>query len=391
MKQKDGFLVCFIHSHISISYLDYLYILPYTDHHMHITILCAPGGSGHIQAAKALQTHAQIHPNTTVSYIDISSFFPTYINHLAFDSYNWSARYTPFIWGKIYKWTNNRLALSALKLIVWCVSNFYAKRTATLAQQIQQQNPQWVVCTHPVARLFVPKKSSAKVGVIITDYGLHSSWVSNPTDMFFIPTEHMIPDLVRYTVPKDHCVVSGIPVHPVFFQNKDTTILKQTYHINKEQKTILILTGGEGLIDPTHVIQTIFTLPDTLKLIVIGGNNPTLQDALTSLQPPAHISYSVIGWTQTMDEYMRIADYIITKPGGLSTSECLVLQKPMILISPIPGQEEKNCDVLCHMGAAVYAKKPIDIFKHLKKPLSIQKKSPNASQVILDTITDTIY
>jgi processive 1,2-diacylglycerol beta-glucosyltransferase len=52
---------------------------------------------------------------------------------------------------------------------------------------------------------------------------------------------------------------------------------------------------------------------------------------------------------------MSSADLVITKPGGLSTSECLAKGKPMLLVSPIPGQEERNADYLLEAGATVKA------------------------------------
>jgi processive 1,2-diacylglycerol beta-glucosyltransferase len=54
-----------------------------------------------------------------------------------------------------------------------------------------------------------------------------------------------------------------------------------------------------------------------------------------------------------MDEYMAAADLVVGKPGGLTTSEALARGLIFVIVSPIPGQEERNSDHLLEAGAAI--------------------------------------
>jgi processive 1,2-diacylglycerol beta-glucosyltransferase len=355
---------------------------------MKLLILSAPGGSGHIQAAKALAaTTAEDPRNISVAHINIADFFSPQSLALAFfQSYEYSVQHTPTLWGVSYYITNNHVAHTLVRRVfVPLLQTLYRKELNRLNQQIAQFAPDAIVCTHPAAR-FTIIKPLCPISIIITDYGFHSLWAYDKDDTYFIPSVPVQQGLVRYGVSPNNCIMSGIPIAPIFFEEKNIETLRHKYTIDPYKKTILILTGGKGLFDPTPILAALNQSKEALSIIVVAGKNPSLEQRLSHLHVSDQHTYQVIGWTDTIDEYMHIADYIITKPGGLTTSECLALQKPMILVSPIPGQERANCTLLCQMGAAIYAKNPGNILEHLNKRVLSQKKSPNASRVILDTI-----
>lgn len=355
---------------------------------MKLLVISSPGGSGHVQVANAIVAEAANYPTISeVQHINIASFLPHTLNALLFESYDWSAKFFPLWWRIVYILTNTSLGTWCAKKIAVLLMRTGVGKLGELKQLLATFQPDCIICTNPIPRLFLRHSNTKQICMVLTDYDAHATWVQDSRDTFFVSAQDVLAEVIQKGALRTHTIVTGIPIHPVFFEEKNRETLYQTYNIDKNKKTVLILTGGHGLFNPTKHITALNASALPLTIIVIAGKNKALQKELEQLTIHSKHTYHVLGWTNTMDEYMRIADYVITKPGGITTTECLVLQKPMILVSPIPGQEEANCRVLCRIGAAVRAHKPADILKYLNAQYTIQKKSPNASQVILDIIT----
>jgi processive 1,2-diacylglycerol beta-glucosyltransferase len=359
---------------------------------MKLLIISSPGGAGHVQVANALTTKAADYSTiAAVRHINIASFLPHTTNTLLFDSYNWSAQFFPLWWRAVYTLTNNSFGTWCYKHLAQILRYIHKQKLQKLDQFIETFQPDWILCTHPVQRFFLTHSDTRHIGMVFTDYDAHTAWIQDSRDTLFVPTKDILIQTLRKGAQQTQCVISGIPVHPVFFEEKNTQTLQHNYNIDITKKTVLILTGGHGLYNPTTYIKTLNTSNQPLNIIVIAGKNTYLQKKLQYLTVEKKHSYQIIGWTDSIDEYMRTANHIITKPGGVTISECLVLQKPMILVSPIPGHEEANRRALCHTGVALYAKKSADILNYINRTPVKQKKIPDASQIILDYITHIKY
>lgn len=359
---------------------------------MKLLILSAPGGSGHTQAAKALLATAQLDQQISdVRHINIIPFFSNTILSFLLSIYEYSIINTPKVWGEFYNRLNNKMTIwFTRKYIIPLFKIIYKKRITAFSLEIDKYAPDWIICTHPAVRLTFAN-TNYPVSMVITDYGLHALWIFNQGDLYFAPNVEVKKELEKYNIKKENCVVSGIPVHPVFYEKKDINVLRQKYNISNDKKTILILTGGGGLFDPSLYIQALNQSIEPLRIIVVAGKNKVLHKKLTKISLSAQHEYRVLGWTDTIDEYMRVADYVVTKPGGLTTSECLALQKPMILISPILGQEEKNLDFLCRLGVAIYVTKPKEILIKIKNGVFSPFVIDQAGVLILDTVKNIFY
>ena len=173
---------------------------------------------------------------------------------------------------------------------------------------------------------------------------------------------------------------------------KPVAELRRKYNLLPEKFTLLILYGGKGFIDISNMIKILFDYKKPLQIIAIAGKNKNLEEKLNHLSIPAHISLAVVGWTDKIDEYMRVADVIVSKPGGLTTTECLVLGKPLIAIFPIPGQEEYNARFILENNSGVVAQTTSDLIYYLDKfaiwsrQLAANKKQPMAAQIILNKL-----
>jgi len=104
-----------------------------------------------------------------------------------------------------------------------------------------------------------------------------------------------------------------------------------------------------------RIVETIF------QVMVVCGTNKKLQKILHKKMPRCKKKLVVFGHVDNVDELMEIACIVITKPGGLTTSEALAKDLPMIIVNPIPGQELKNTEFLSQQGVAVKAEDREDI------------------------------
>jgi processive 1,2-diacylglycerol beta-glucosyltransferase len=115
---------------------------------------------------------------------------------------------------------------------------------------------------------------------------------------------------------------------------------------------LLMVSGGAGVGDLASMVERVLALPGDFQVIAVAGRNAEAKTALDAMAARRPGRLLVVGFTNEMHRFMGAADLVVTKPGGLTISECLALGRPMLLISPIPGQEEHNAGFLMEAGAA---------------------------------------
>ena len=158
-------------------------------------------------------------------------------------------------------------------------------------------------------------------------------------------------------VPPAAITVSGIPIDPVFAVPKDARAMRLKHGLAPDRTTILVSAGGFGVGPVEALIHTLLELQHPVQLVVICGRSEALKqrlDELAAARPPELTpGLRVVGYTTDMDEYMAAADLIVGKPGGLTSSEALARGLALVIVHPIPGQEERNADHLLEAGAAI--------------------------------------
>jgi processive 1,2-diacylglycerol beta-glucosyltransferase len=158
-------------------------------------------------------------------------------------------------------------------------------------------------------------------------------------------------------IARDWVTVSGIPIDPVFAQAKDRAEMRRKHGLLPDRLTILISAGGFGVGPIAHLVKSLLELRHPAQVIAIAGRSEELKAELEALRggvPSGHrVQIHVEGYTREMDEFMSAADLLLGKPGGLTTSEALAKGLPLVVVNPIPGQEERNADHLLEEGAAI--------------------------------------
>jgi processive 1,2-diacylglycerol beta-glucosyltransferase len=154
-------------------------------------------------------------------------------------------------------------------------------------------------------------------------------------------------------------LATGIPISARFSANSDRMSVRKTLGLRDDLPTILVLSGGFGMGPVAEILTELDKVTLNFQTVVVTGRNEELRRELAAVdrKHPTH----VLGFASNMHELMAIADLIITKPGGLTSSEALAMGKPLFILNPIPGQEAANSDFLLERGAAVKVNRVEDL------------------------------
>ena len=200
---------------------------------------------------------------------------------------------------------------------------------------------------------------------------LHALWMEPSVNLYCVAAEETKARLVARGVKPEEVVVTGIPVAAKFAQPVDAVAVRKAYGLRDDLPTLLVLSGGFGMGPVAEILTELDKLPTPLQTLVVAGRNEELRRDLAA-QDRKHPTH-VLGFVRNMHELMTIAGLLITKPGGLTTSEALALGRPLFILNPIPGQEAANSDFLLQHGAAEKANRIEDLPFRLGKLLGSKK------------------
>ncbi len=328
-----------------------------------VIFLSASVGAGHHHAARAVQTRLeQLDPTLETLFVDaLDHVRPPFRLYYA-GGYTAMVTRLPWLYGLGYHATDRPDApgrpLPERARLQWEWTML-----APLRRWLAEQAPALVVCSHylpapMVARMIRQGQPGLRQMVIVTDNELHRWWYSEGVERYFVPVEAVRERLLGFGIAGDRIEITGIPVHPKWRAELDSDALRRQWDLPAERPAIL-LTGGVnftiGRIDRIAA-QLLERLPD-MTLVALAGSNKRLLRDLSAL-PAARGErprLRVLGYTDRIHELVQLASLVVTKPGGLMTSECLAKGTPMLLMKPVPGQEAANARWLSAEGAAVVA------------------------------------
>ncbi len=188
---------------------------------------------------------------------------------------------------------------------------------------------------------------------VTTDFETHRLWVNQPCDHYFTATEEGARYLHHWGVPETDTTVTGIPIHPVFSEPKDSSACRAKHGLADDRPVVLQLAGGFGVGPIEKLYRAILDVEPSLQVVVITGRNEEAKAQLAAVEPPPRHLTKILGFTDQIDELMAAADLVVSKPGGLTTLETLARGAAMVIVNPIPGQESRNSDFLLENVAAI--------------------------------------
>jgi processive 1,2-diacylglycerol beta-glucosyltransferase len=215
---------------------------------------------------------------------------------------------------------------------------------------IKRFRPTAIVCTHflpaqLLASLLLRGVIDARTAVVTTDYDFQGLWLTGAFHALFVAREEGRAELMGLGLPPDRVAVTGIPI------SKQLNVLPA--RDANEPPMLLISAGATGGDYAVSVVRQTLQMRSPFTATVVCGRNDALRQRIEQLVAPAGDRYRVLGFTAEMPQLLRRADLFVGKPGGLSASECMAAGLPMVLVNPIPGQEDRNGDYLMEQGAAV--------------------------------------
>ena len=355
-----------------------------------ILIISVSAGSGHTQAAKAIEKSIRqsFEDTATVHHIDMLEHVSWFPRWWIRDLYGYIIQHFPIIWKNIYNHSNTQKGYKKWIRIfgIWKTLSAH-----NFIHSVKEYNPTDIICTHPfAAQALCDAGLPAKFSIVLTDYEFHYYWKIPHQARYYVPSEEIKNEARGLGISEKDIVVSGIPIDPKFYEQKDTDTLIQKYRFSLESIKILFLSGGYGFtaIDAfiKKLIEQRWNTP--LEIIAIAGKNKKLYKKLLDIQKKhsSTLGLHIIGWTDHIDEYMRIADIIITKSGGLTTTEALTLGKYILITNPLPGQEYANARYIVKnsSGKIVHSTQDIiDNIHNYKKTSKIYKKNDQSMAALV--------
>jgi len=322
--------------------------------------LSASVGAGHLRAAEAVEKALrQTVPEAVVKNVDVLELTNRVFQRVYGKLYLDLVNRAPHVLGYFYdimdrpsrsgKNRGDRLRLVLQKLNLSVFIRF-----------LQAEPWDLVINTHflpaeIIASLRKQDKLSLPQVTVTTDFDTHRLWVNQPCERYFTATEEGALYLQTWGVPAEDIVVTGIPIDPAFSQPKDRAACLARHGLAEDRPVVLQLAGGFGVGPIASFYRALLDVRVPIQLATVAGRNEALKTELENIPCPAHQRAKVFGFTREIDELMAVADLVVTKPGGLTTSETLARGAVMVIVNPIPGQESRNSDYLLECGAAIKA------------------------------------
>ncbi len=326
-----------------------------------VLIVSVSAGAGHLRAAQAVEEAlSAAHPEVEVVNIDAMEYVSAAFRRLYSKGYLDLVNRAPALWGCIYARTERAKPTGPAARLNRLMERLNSRKLVRFASDFA---PHEILAVHPLPmdvfnRLKRRGKLEARVSVAITDYDVHPLWIDPATDRYFAGCDEIAHRLTRHGIERRRIATTGIPVVPQFSSptpTRDRRRVAADLGLRPGRPTMLTSAGGFGVGRVDEAIKIMVSAAARAggaNLVVVTGRNRKLRAKLMKLRSPRSVKLIVLGFIDNMHELMASADLMVTKPGGLTSSECLARSLPMLIIDPIPGQEERNAAYLLEAGVA---------------------------------------
>lgn len=325
-----------------------------------ILVLTASAGAGHTTAAQAIEHELRLQARRVpVEVHDALAHTNAFFRTLYARGYLGLVNYAPVAMGLLYEATDRpqRFIRNNLR------GGFQNLNAQRFMRFLVQRRPRLIVNTHflpaeIVAHLRRRKKLDCPQVTVTTDYETHRLWAHEPTERYYTATAEGAAYLTTWKAPAANLRVTGIPVRAAFEQPLERAEARRRLGLSNGAPVVLLLSGGFGVGPTEQLYGELTSMANDAQIAVVTGRNESLRRRLDGLAAGSKRAVRIVGFTDAMHEWMRAADVVVTKPGGLTTAEALVCELPVVIVNPIPGQETRNSDYLLENGAAIKVNNP---------------------------------
>ena len=341
-----------------------------------IMIFYASYGGGHLSAARTIKEYIETnYTDIEMQLIDCMYYVNKIFDKVTTTAYAEMAKKIPQTWGRVYWHAQSgpiaQISTTSNKLL-----------SKKLNKLLQDFNPDIIISTHPFASTmcaYLKKqgKLNSKIATVLTDYAPHEQWLvfNEYVDYYFVSHEEMKKQLHSIGIPNEKIYATGIPLSNKFLLKYDKSQILQNFGLSPNKKTVLFFGGGEyglGKTQTLKIFKSFIECHENIQLVAISGKNPKMKESFENLvsELGKQDSVKILEYTDKVPQLMSISDLVVTKPGGLTTTESLASGLPIVVINPIPGQEEENAAYLEKNKVAIWIKKGDNVEEILNKLFS---------------------
>ena len=367
---------------------------------MKVLILSVKAGYGHHSAAMAIIDEFEKHGHECYM-LDMFEYVNEHLGNSIQGGYLLSTKYLSTPYGKVYGKLNEKEEpydrFSALSM----ASKLIAKKLVGFTEEYL---PDLIIGTHSFACMVMTdlrdneKVHCPTIGVV-TDFTIHPFWESTVLDYYVTADELLTYSMMKKGIPEQKVLPFGIPIRDKFSQKTEKKEARRLLGI-ENKTTFLVMSGSMGYGNMKKNIIEMDNFPVDFLILCVCGSNKRTKSTLNKYEWKKDVR--IYGFVDNIDLMMDAADFIISKPGGLTTSEAFAKNLPMITVNPLTGQEDRNADFLVNCGAVIMVNKRFSIseaiYQVLKSPVRVElmKKSverigkPFAAQNLYRFVCDNV-
>ena len=347
-----------------------------------VLILYSQIGQGHISAAKAVQEaigHLYGY-DIEVETVDFMEFISSGLTKVTQKTYDGTTKFAPLLVKLFFEGTDKSWTVKFLNRINY---PFVVTKLKTF---LEEKKPDIIISTFPLwdyitAEVWKKSDKNAKFISIVTDsITIHNGWVVADSDYHIVANEDTASSLRGLGVDTKKIKILGFPVRLDFLETIDRAQFLSQHGLNPDLFTVLFLPAAQNPRRNIKIIKELNRAEQDFNLIVITGRDPKIKPKMEKIATGKNVK--IIGWTDMMPQFIKAANMVVTKAGGATVMECIAAERPMIITSMIPGQEQGNGELIkrydlgiiapsANMGIAEsidYIHKNYDTFiKNLKK------------------------
>lgn len=348
-----------------------------------ILLLSVSAGGGHNSAARAIKDSLE-EAGCEVSMIDTLKFASPILDRIVSGGYEKSAKYIPRTYGVMYKMAGKKPSKDELDQIV---RRAIGRKILRL---VQEMNPDAIIGTHPFPVMALMKyKEMGIVNIpiisLLTDYTVHPAYIQQNIDAFIVGDEDVVYLLKNAGIDPKKIYPFGIPISESFLCTNNTDSIKKQLQL-ENKFTVLLMGGSFGAGNMKECLLDLLSSSYDFQIVVITGRDRSLKEKLEKMMDEIkpEKTVRVLGYTKEMPQLLSFADVLVTKPGGLTTTEAITKAIPMVIPYYIPGQEEDNISFLLNNGLA------LKTFKNysLSTIIEILMDHPERRQEIVDRMKE---
>lgn len=339
---------------------------------MKALILSISTGQGHHATGEAVQNVFES-KGVKCRTIDAYEYIEPRLSKLVSKGYSVSTSHVPKVAARAYDLAVKKNKPSKRMSVTKATTTVMAW---DLKKFIQLYDPSIIVCTHVLSSMLVSTMKTKEwtdaltVGVV-TDFTVHPMWQdAAELDYFVIPNELLEFQMRKKGISAEKLLPFGIPIKPEFSERGDRKEARRKLVLDENMPTVLLMSGSMGYGKMDKSIERLDKMDIDFQTIAVCGNNKEMAKKIKNKK--LRKRFDVYGYVNHIDIMMDASDCVITKPGGITSSEALAKGLPMIMTNPIPGHEMRNAEFMLNNGIALYATKsfPLDeaIFSLFRNP-----------------------